>query len=57
MKKIVVSEFQQETNSFNPVITTLKDFERRVICLGKEMFPLQQQQREAGGDVSGDPGK
>ena len=38
MKRIVVSEFQQETNSFNPVLTTLKDFERRQFCLGQAML-------------------
>ncbi|MCD6576712.1 MAG: M81 family metallopeptidase [Anaerolineaceae bacterium] len=41
MKKIVVSEFCQETNSFNPVVTTLEDFKRRGIFEGKEMRTIQ----------------
>ena len=48
MKIIVVSEFHQETNSFNPTITQMQEFERRTIYLGKEMVNLHNG-RELGG--------
>lgn len=48
MKKIVVSEFHQETNSFNPLTTTMEDFERRTICTGNEMLTAPNQRELAG---------
>jgi microcystin degradation protein MlrC len=48
MTRIVVSEFHQETNSFNPLITTMEDFERRTICTGKEMLTSRNQRELAG---------
>lgn len=40
MKKIIVSGFQQETNSFNPLITSFEDFENLNIFLGEKMFEV-----------------
>jgi microcystin degradation protein MlrC len=48
MKKIVVSELHQETNSFNSVVTTMQEFERRVIYTGKEMLDLHNGRELAG---------
>jgi microcystin degradation protein MlrC len=48
MKKIVVSEIHQETNSFNPVITNMNDFVRRTIHFGQEMVNFNNP-RELGG--------
>jgi microcystin degradation protein MlrC len=36
--KIVVCEFNQETNSFNPVTTKMEDYEQGGIYRGEEML-------------------
>jgi microcystin degradation protein MlrC len=48
MKTIIVAEFHQETNSFNPLKTTRKDFERRQVSAGKKMLETGQKQELAG---------
>jgi microcystin degradation protein MlrC len=48
MKTIIVAEFHQETNSFNPLITTRKDFERRQVSLGNQMLETGQKLELAG---------
>ncbi len=39
--KIALCEFHQETNSFNPVKTTLEDYRKVCVCEGEEMFTLR----------------
>ena len=39
--KIALSEFHQETNSFNPVKTTLEDYRKVYVREGKEMLELR----------------
>jgi len=48
MIRIVVSEFYQETNSFNPVITHIEDFERRMISEGEDLRNIQGPRALAG---------
>lgn len=48
MKKIVVSELHQESNSFNSLVTGLEEFEKRNIYTDERMFEVFAK-REMGG--------
>jgi len=44
-KKILFVELQQETNSFSPLRTTLKDFSQLILLYGEEVEPVARRTR------------
>lgn len=52
MKRIVIGMIVQESNTFSPIPTTLKDFEDQGLCYGREVLDRYGQKNELGGFVA-----
>ena len=50
--KIALCEFHQETNSFNPVRTTLADYQKVKFLEGEEMYQLRGKPDAMAGKLS-----
>jgi microcystin degradation protein MlrC len=49
--RIAIGQLWQETNTFNPLVTTRRDFEHFGVCRGEELVARMQNTNELGGFI------